>query len=94
MTTHFYKFVSEQTFLETISEHLVDGVVPSYIGAAAVHVVGVIQKPTGETVDTDDVPVPVLEPIDGWHVNTSAPIDRWKLFEVSPSNPSCVFAGA
>lgn len=94
MTTHFYKFASEQAFLETISAHLVDGVVPNYIGTAAVHIVGVIHKPTGETVDTDDGPVPVLAPIDGWHVNTTEPMDGWESFETFPATPSCVFAGA
>ena len=94
MTTHFYKFASEQAFLDTISEHLVDEVVPSYIGAAAVHVVGAIQKPTGETVDTDYGPVPVLEPVEGWHVNTTDPMDGWESFEAFPSTPSCIFAGA
>ena len=94
MTTRFYKFASEQAFLETISEHLVDGVIPSYIGAAAVDVIGVIQKPTGETIDTDDRPVPVLEPLDGWHVNTTAPIAEWDEYAVEPTNPVRVFAGA
>ena len=94
MTTHFYKFASEQAFLGTVSEHLVDGVVPSYIGAAAVHVVGAIQKPTGETVDTDYGPVPVLEPAEGWYVNTTEPMAGWESFEAFPSTTSCAFAGA
>lgn len=94
MTTHFYKFVSEQEFLDAISEHVIDGVVPSYIGTTAVHVVGVIQKPTGEIMDTDDAPMPVLTPIDGWHVNTTDPMDGWESFKTFPATPSCVFAGA
>ena len=94
MTTHFYKFNSEQEFLDATADHVVDGVVPSYIGAAAVHVVGVIHKPTGEIMDTDDGPMPVLTPIDGWHVNTTDPIDGWESFEAFPETPSCVFAGA
>lgn len=94
MTTHFYKFASEQAFLETISEHLVDGVVPDYIGSAAVDVVGVIQKPTGETVDADEGPTPVFAPVDGWHVNTTAPIPEWDEYSVVPTNPVRVFAGA
>lgn len=92
--TCFYKFANEAEFLTAASQFLVEGDVPAYIGSAAVDVVGVIHKPTGETVDTDDGPMPVFAPLDGWHVNTTAPIAEWDEYAVVPTNPVRVFAGA
>lgn len=92
--TYFYKFASEAEFLTVISDYSTNGEVPAYIGSAAVDVVGVIQKPTGNTVDTDDGPMPVFAPVDGWHVNTTAPIPEWDEYSVVPTNPTRVFAGA
>lgn len=92
--TCFYKFATEDEFLTVAADHIVDGVAPAYIGSAAVDVVGVIHKPTGETIDTDDGPLPVFEPLDGWHVNTTAPIAEWGEYAVVPTNPVRVFAGA
>lgn len=92
--TCFYKFASEDEFLTIAADHAVDGVVPACIGTAAVDVVGVIHKPTGETIDTDDGPMPVLAPLDGWHVNATAPVDGWETYAVVPTNPVRVFAGA
>ena len=31
--------------------------------------IGVIYKPTGNTVETDDGPMPEMAPLEGWHVN-------------------------
>lgn len=90
----FYKFTSEEAFLDVVADHLVEGKVPSYIGSAAVDVVGVIHKPTGETVDTDDGPMPVFAALDGWHVNATDPIVGWEAYAVAPANPVRVFAGA
>ena len=36
---------------------------------ANIDTIGVIYKPTGNTIDTDDGPIPETAPIDGWHVN-------------------------
>lgn len=92
--TCFYKFADEAEFLTAAAEFIVDGELPAYIGSAAVDVVGVIQKPTGETVDTDDGPMPAFAPVDGWHVNTTAPIPEWDEYTAVPTNPTRVFAGA
>lgn len=92
--TCFYKFASEAEFLTVAAEFIVDGVVPAYIGTAAVDVVGVIWKPKGETIDTDDGPMSVFAPLDGWHVNTTEPIAEWEEYAVVPTNPVRVFAGA
>lgn len=92
--TCFYKFATEDEFLTVAEDHIVDGKVPAYIGSAAVDVVGVIHKPTGETIDTDDGPMPVFAPLDGWHVNTTAPVTEWDEYMVVPTNPVRVFAGA
>ena len=40
--------------------------VPKY---AAVDVIGVIYKPTGKMLQTDEGEVPEMAPVEGWHVN-------------------------
>lgn len=92
--TCFYKFATEDEFLTVAADRIVEGKVPAYIGSAAVDVVGVIHKPTGETIDTDDGPMPVFAPLDGWHVNTTEPVAEWDEYAVEPTNPARVFAGA
>lgn len=39
---------------------------PNY---ANIDTIGVIYKPTGETIEQDDITMPVMAPIKGWHVN-------------------------
>lgn len=61
--------------------------------SGAVDVIGRIHKPTGELQQTEMGPVPVLGPIDGWHVNTRGPMPPELLaWAVQPANPARVWA--
>jgi hypothetical protein len=55
----------------------------------AVDVVGVIYKPTGETVMTEGFEVPLMAAIPGWHVNviTETELPELVPFTVVPNNP-------
>ncbi|WP_253279353.1 hypothetical protein [Comamonas testosteroni] len=69
--------------------------IPSSIGTVAVDVVGVIQRPTGEMLDTPDGLVPVLAPVPGYHINLSERIPELQQYEIEPpENPDRVFAGS
>ena len=69
--------------------------IPSSIGTVAVDVVGVIQRPTGEMLDSPDGPVPVLAPVPGYHINLSERIPELQHYEIEPpENPDRVFAGS
>jgi hypothetical protein len=55
----------------------------------AIDVIGVIYKPTGEMLITDEGEVPEMAPVDGWHVNVrhkeEAPeLDAFRIFPQSP----------
>lgn len=61
--------------------------VPRY---AAVDVIGVIYKPTGKVLTTDEGEVPEMAPIDGWHVNVRHTDEAPELaaFQVFPQTPA------
>ena len=60
--------------------------VPKY---TAIDVIGVIYKPTGVMLTTDEGEVPEMAPVEGWHVNVrhkeEAPeLDAYRIFPQSP----------
>ncbi|EFI61350.1 MULTISPECIES: hypothetical protein [Comamonas] len=94
MTT-FLQFGSEVTAIDAFAPWLHDGAMPAYIGSVAVDVVGVIQRPTGEVLQTGDGEIPVLAPLPGWHINLSEPVPELAQFEIeAPATPARVFAGS
>jgi len=60
--------------------------VPKY---AAIDVIGVIYKPTGEMVTTDEGEVPEMAPVEGWHVNVrhNAEAPELAAYQVFPQAP-------
>ena len=61
--------------------------VPKY---SAVDVIGVIYKPTGEMLTTDEGEVPEMAPVEGWHANVrhvdEAPeLDSYKIEVKTPA---------
>ena len=92
----FLKFQSEAAAIAAFAPWATDeATYPNYIGAVAVDVVGVIYKPTGSMLDTDDGPVPEFEVLPGWHVNLSGEVPELAAFEIdAPDTPARIFAGA
>lgn len=63
---------------------------------ASIDTVGVIYKPTGETIETDMGEQPEMAAIDGWHVNVRLKVDHLvpelDAYKVEPANPVRVWA--
>jgi len=94
MTT-FLQFDSEAVAFEAFASWLEDGAMPAYIGLAAVDVVGIIQRPTGEVLQTVEGEIPVLAPLPGWHINLSESVPELATYEIeAPGTPARVFAGS
>jgi hypothetical protein len=87
----FLKFPDEETALTL----LYSDEQPRF--QAAIDLIGVIYKPTGETLQGEDGPYPEMAPIDGWHVNTRGTFTEEQLaelqaFVVTPTSPVRVWA--
>ena len=93
----FLKFNTEAEAIAAFAPWASEGAAfPSYIGTVAVDPVGVIHKPTGNTLqDADGNSYPEMAPIPGWHVNLSDSVPELAQFEIDPPDtPARVFAGA
>lgn len=58
----------------------------------AIETIGIIYKPTGNTITTDMGEQPEMAPLDGWHVNVrlsadQATPDSLMAYQVFPANP-------
>jgi hypothetical protein len=61
--------------------------------SGSVDVIGIIYKPTGEVIETDEGDVPEMAAIEGWHVNTRGPmLESLMAFSVIPKHPVRVWA--
>ena len=89
------KFQSEAAAIAAFAPWATDeATYPAYIGTVAVDVVGVIHKPTGDTlIDSEGNSYPDMQPIPGWHVNLSGdcPADL-APFLIEVAAPVRVFA--
>jgi hypothetical protein len=66
-------------------------VLEGYTGS--VDVIGVIYKPTGETLQGEDGPYPEMKPVSGWHVNTRGEMpEALKAYAVEVNSPVRVWA--
>jgi hypothetical protein len=67
--------------------------VPNY---ANIDTIGIIYKPTGETTEQDGMAVPVMAPVEGYHVNVRVvegeDAEALEAFEVHPATPLRVWA--
>ena len=96
MTTYL-KFNTEAEAIAAFAQWATeDAPIPTYIGTVAVDPVGVIHKPTGDTLtDSDGNSYPAMAPIPGWHINLSGSVPGLSTFEIDPpATPARVFAGA
>ena len=87
--------VDTQALLDSDNNVLVPaGHVPA--DGASVDTVGVIYKPTGNTITTDMGEQPEMAPIDGWHVNVRLKADHLipvlDAYKVTPAAPVRVWA--
>lgn len=104
MTDFYLKFASEEearSVLYTVTPAVLneegevvteEQVKPNYVN---IDVIGEIYKPTGETTTEGDLEVPVMEKLDGYHVNVRAVGDEntsiLQQYSVSPSSPMRVW---
>jgi hypothetical protein len=59
----------------------------------SVDVIGIIYKPTGVMIETDEGEVPEMAAIEGWHINTRGPmLESLMAFAVEPEHPVRVWA--
>ena len=77
--------------LKTADKDSMDAALSPWRSACEIDEIGVIYLPTGEMVSGEDGDEPVMEPIDGWHVNvrtTSSNVaDALRHLKVTPENP-------
>jgi hypothetical protein len=61
---------------------------------AAIDIVGIIYRPTGEIITTDEGEVPVMAPLPGWHVNVRhiALASELEQYQVFPTAPQRIWA--
>ena len=63
---------------------------------ANIDTIGIIYKPTGETTEQDGMAVPVMAPVEGYHVNVRVvegeDAEALEAFEVHPATPLRVWA--
>jgi hypothetical protein len=59
----------------------------------SVDVIGIIYKPTGEVIETDEGEVAEMAAIEGWHANTRGPmVESLVAYAVEPEHPVRVWA--
>ena len=59
----------------------------------SIDIIGVIYKPTGVMLETDEGEVPEVAAIEGWHANTRGPMPAELVaFAVEPQHPVRVWA--
>ncbi len=95
--THYLRFTDEAEFLFEFDAYIDDehGLVTSGVGYDF-DVIGIIYKPTDEVqVDDEGNEYPIMEPVDGWHVNWLGELpESLQLYALEePNNPVRVFAG-
>ena len=78
-------------YLKFADETEATAALTDYTGS--IDIIGVIYKPTGVMIQTDEGEVPEMAAVDGWHVNTRGPMPEALLpFSVQPQHPVRVWA--
>lgn len=87
MTDKFLKFDSREEAEDTLFDKTDEGgLIPK--GDFVVDMVGVIYKPTGKVINSDEGPINEMGPTPGWHVNLRGPdADKFKQYEVEVKMP-------
>ena len=96
MNTYFLRFENEQEAINALPQFRTDDKEwKSHNDGNDIDVIGVIYKPTGNTINdpVDDFEYPEMEPVGGWHVNFIGILpDDLEQYTVIPNNPVRVFA--
>lgn len=59
----------------------------------AIDVIGIISKPTGASLATEEGPQPVVAPVPGWHVNVRGPaVPGLEQYQIKVATPERVWA--
>lgn len=91
--TIYLMFEDEAAGRAALADWMMDGAWPTYIDSAAVDVLGIVQRPTGEILQTPQGEMPVYAAIPGWHVNLSERVVALQPYEIDPpATPDRVFA--
>ena len=77
--------------LKTSDKDSMDAALLPWRSVCEIDEIGIIYLPTGEMASGEDGGEPVMEPIDGWHVNVRTMLqdaaDALRYLEVTPDNP-------
>ena len=77
--------------LKTEDKSSMDAALSPWRSICEIDEIGIIYLPTGEVVSCEDGDEPVMEPIDGWHVNVRTmsddACDALRHLEVAPATP-------
>lgn len=91
----YLQFPDEAAARLALEPWIVGGVLPAYIGVAAVDVLGQLLRPTGGIIHGPEGDVPELAPVPGWHINLSERVSELEPYEMAaPATPDRVFAGS
>ncbi|MEN2430714.1 hypothetical protein [Comamonas sp. F1-6] len=91
----YLRFEDEAAGRHALAPWAVDGFLPAYIGAVAVDVVGLVQRPTGNVIHGPEGDVAEMAAVPGWHVNLSERVPELQQYEIdAPATPDRVFAGS
>lgn len=87
MTDKFLKFASQEEAESVLFDQTKEGcLIPK--GAFVVDVIGVIYRPTGKSINSDEGPINEMGPTPGWHINLRGPdADKFKQYEVEVKMP-------
>ena len=58
-----------------VQGNVVETVKVSNFPQHSVDIIGVVYKPTGKTISSEEGDYPEMAPVDGWHVNVRGPED-------------------
>ena len=92
---NFLRFNSKAEAVSALNAWMIEDAWPAYIGSAAVDVLGIVHRPTGEVLQTEDGDIPVMGPVPGYHINLSERVTELQQYEIEPpESPERVFAGS
>lgn len=67
--------------------------IPKY---TAIDIIGIIYKPSGNMIQSEDGEFPEMIPLEGWHVNVRVTLDEnislLEPYRIEPSTPSRIWA--